>query len=335
MAVVVSAYDLIVRLDVLGARLADFVEQVPNRTYCGDGRLARVSFMTESDRAHFLATARLPPGSFARADKRTLTADVAWIELGRHAGVDAAWLRGAPRDPLVVPLTWSPDELAFGTAEELQRDYEYIGTEGGIEVYRHKRTGQKVYTGRTRSALSQEDAARLEALLGEANALLRPLLSKRHPGFFERRRLKKAIALLEQVAAAVPGHGTSRWSLGMALRALGDQARALDELRLAYALCPELPGVGREYAGQCFIVGLADEGLEASRALHARFPDDVGLHSNLALALLLGGDLAEAQAVAESAQRREPDDAITRNLVRLIRDVRAGTRARPTRLPGF
>jgi tetratricopeptide (TPR) repeat protein len=291
--------------------------------------------MTEADRAHFLATARLPPGSYAHADKRTLTADAAWIEIGRHAGVDAAWLRGAPRDPLVVPVTWSPDELAFGTAEELQRDYEYVGTEGNVEVYRHKRTGQKVYTGRTRPALSPEDVARLDALRDEANKLLKPLLFKRQHGFFERRRLNKGIALLEQVTATVPDHGVSRWSLGLALRALGDQARALDELRLAYALCPALPDVGREYAGQCFIVGLAEDGLEVSRALTARFPEDVGLQSNLALALLLGGDLAEAQAVAEAAQRREPDDAITRNLVHFIRDVRAGTRARPTRLPGF
>ena len=106
-------------------------------------------------------------------------------------------------------------------------------------------------------------------------------------------------------------------------------------LRQAYTLCPELADVGREYAGQCFIVGLADEGLEVSRALHARFPDDVALHSNLALALLLGGDLGEAQAVAEAAQRREPGDAVTRNLVGYIRDVRAGNRARPTRMPGF
>jgi hypothetical protein len=60
----------------------------------------------------------------------------------------------------------------------------------------------------------------------------------------------------------------------------------------------------------------------------------VGLHSNLALALLLGGDLGEAQAVADAALQREPTSAITRNLVTYISDVRAGRKARPRRMPG-
>lgn len=335
MAVVLSAYDLVVRVDALGDGMRGFVDIVPNQTFCSDGRLARVSFMTEADRAHFLSIARLPPGSFGRADKRLGTADADWLEVGRHAGTDAVWLRGEPRDPLVVPMSWTPGELTFGSWDDVKQHLEYLGVEGNVEVYRDKRTGQKLYTGRTRPSLSPEEAERIETIRSAGRALVQPLMLKKSLGFFEKRRLKKGIALLEQVVAAVPDHWQSHWAIGMSLRALGDHPRALDQLQRAYAIHPEQADVGREYAGQCFILGMADEGLRISREVHARFPDDVGLHSNLALALLIGGDLGEAQTVAEAAQAREPGDPVTRALVGYIRDVRDGRKARPTRLPGY
>jgi hypothetical protein len=72
-----------------------------------------------------------------------------------------------------------------------------------------------------------------------------------------------------------------------------------------------------------------------SRELHARFPDDVGLQSNLALALLIAGDVDEALVVGQAALAREPSDAVTRALVGLIDRVKAGTAPRPTRMPGM
>jgi hypothetical protein len=333
-AVVLSAYDLIVRVDAVGEGMRGFVESVPNGTFCSDGSIACVSFMTEADRAHFVSTSQLLPGTFARADKRTCSADVDWLEAGHHAGVDAVWLRGAPREPLVVPVTWTPGDLEFGTWDEIKQHLEYLGTEGNVEAYLDRRTGKRVYTGRTRPQLPPEQAARLEALRREGSGLVSPLLFKKSLGFFEKRRLKKGIALLGQVIEALPESWSARWALGMSLRALHDHPQALEQLRRAYTINPDHRDVGREYAGQCFIIGLADEGVRISRELHARFPDDVGLHSNLALALLIGGDLGEALAVAEAAHQREPADPITKNLVDYIRDVRAARKPRPTRMPG-
>jgi Tetratricopeptide repeat len=335
MAVVLSAYDLVVRVDAIGDGMRAFVESVPNRTFCTDGRIAKVSFMVDADRNHFVASLRLPPGSFARADKRTNTADADWLEVGRYAGVDAAWLRGAPRDPLVVPVRWTPGDLEFGSWDDMKEHLEYVGADGNIDVYLDKRTGKKVYTGRTHPKIPPERLARLEALSREGGQLVQPLLSKKPLGYFERRRLKKGLALLEQVVTEIPDSWSSLWLRGMGLRALGDHPAALEDLRRAYTIRPDHPDVGREYAGQCFIVGAADEGVRISRQVHARFPDDVGLHSNLALALLIGGDLGEAETVAEAAHQREPSDPVTRNLLQYIRDVRAGHRQRPKRLPGM
>jgi Flp pilus assembly protein TadD len=122
----------------------------------------------------------------------------------------------------------------------------------------------------------------------------------------------------------------------MSLRALGEHTTALDHFRIAYAANTENPDVGREYGAQCFVVGDHAEGLRVNRELHERFPDDAGLQANFALGLLIGGgDLGEALAVAKAAQKRDPTDAITGNLIAYIEDVRAGRKARPTRMPGI
>jgi hypothetical protein len=62
---------------------------------------------------------------------------------------------------------------------------------------------------------------------------------------------------------------------------------------------------------------------------------DVGLQSNLALALLIAGVVDEALSVGQAALAREPDDRSTRALVDLIGKVKAGLAPRPTRMPGM
>jgi tetratricopeptide (TPR) repeat protein len=335
MALVVSAFDLVVRTADLPGGVAAFARGVPNASFCTDGTLARAAFMTAGDRDRFAASLGLPAAAVARVDQHRLAADAAWLECGRYAGTDAVWLRGGPREPLVVPVRWQPGEISYGSASDVQERLEYLGREGDVEVYRDRRTGQKVYTGRTEPPMSPAEQARLEGLRAQANDLVGPfLLRQDKPGFFEKRTIKKGIALFEEILTAVPDHWPTLWTLGMSLRALGEEQAALPRLRRAYELNPGQPDVGREYAGQCMRLGVAEEGLRVSRDLHARFPDDVSLQSNLALALLIAGAVDEAVSVGQAALARDPDDAITRALVEYIGQVKAGTVPRPTRMPG-
>ena len=246
MAVILSAYDLVVRVETLGDGMPAFVDSVPNRTFCTDGRIAIVSFMVDDDRSAFLALVKLAPGSFARADLRTRTADADWLEVGRHAGADAVWLRGEPRDPLVIPLSWTPGLVEFTTADEMKKHLAYLGREGNVDVYVDKRTGMKVYTGRTQPQHSPEETDRHQALRRKGGELVGPLLLKRPLGFFDKRRLKKGMGLLEQVVAANPAEWSALWLLGMGLRALGEHDAALEHLRRAYAIQPRVADVGRE-----------------------------------------------------------------------------------------
>jgi tetratricopeptide (TPR) repeat protein len=335
-AVVIDAFDLVV---VAGAftDIADFARAVPNNTFCTDGSLLRASFMVVHDREEFAERLGLPPTTLARVDKRpTLASTADWLETGHYAGVDAAWVRGAAPGSLVVPLHWCADAFSFETHEEAARNLEYLGMDNNVEVYRDKRTGKKVYTGRTSPRMDPSQATKLEALSAEGRSLVRPFLGQQAKlGFFEKRRVAKGVRLLEQVLQVVPDDWSTLWVAGMSVRALGEHRRALDFLRRAYQNNPRHRDVGREYAGQCLILGEKAEGVRVSRDLCERFPADAGLRSNLALALLLGGDLDEALDVAHDAHNREPSDAITKNLIGYIEAVKAGRKPRPAKLPGY
>jgi tetratricopeptide (TPR) repeat protein len=336
MALILEAFDLVVRTADLPGGVAPFARAVPNGTFCTDGSLARASFMEAGDRERFAASLRLPPAALARAEQHRQAADAPWLECGRYAGTDAVWLRGGPREPLVVPVRWRPSAITFHRADELQEHLEYVGRDGNVEVYRDRRTGQKLYSGRTQPPPSPAEQERLEGLRARAHELVGPfLLRKEKPGFFERRTIKKGIALFEEALAAVPDHWPMLWTLGMSLRALGEEEAALPRFRRAYELSPEQINVGREYVAQCLRLGMAEEGVRVGREVHARFPEDAGLQANLALALLIAGAVDEALAVGQAALARDPADRITRGLVDYIGKVKAGQAPRPTRMPGM
>ena len=75
--------------------------------------------------------------------------------------------------------------------------------------------------------------------------------------------------------------------------------------------------------------GNAELGLQCSQAALDARPDDPGLMANLALAHLLGGDLAVAEGFVSKSLELAPDDRISEFLSEVIREVVEGTRPRP------
>jgi hypothetical protein len=187
-ALIVSAFDLVAKVDAVRGGAQAFARVAQNRTFCTDTLLVRVSFMNASDREHFAAKVHaLCEGPLARVDKHSKSSDVEWLGVGRYAGVEAVWLRDEPRGPLVVPVAWTPGALTFTRREEAEEHLEYLGAEGNVEVYRDRRTGEKLYTGRTRPPLPPAEVGRLDALQKEATGLVSPLVlgGPRSLGFFE------------------------------------------------------------------------------------------------------------------------------------------------------
>lgn len=155
------------------------------------------------------------------------------------------------------------------------------------------------------------------------------------PDAAARRALGEGCALLEDFAEDHASHWQSRWLLGKAHEALGDQEGALTWLLAAMALEPPNPDVGRELALQQMIAGTHDAAVATSRKALALAPQDPTLMANLALALCLAGQDEEARHWVGRSRELAPGDTITSAVAELIEAVATGARERPERmLPG-
>jgi tetratricopeptide (TPR) repeat protein len=143
------------------------------------------------------------------------------------------------------------------------------------------------------------------------------------------RDLREGIRLLDEALKLFPGNWSALWIQGKAFQALDEHAQAYARFKRAYALQRDNPDVGREFMFECLEVGHVDEAVEAAGAAASRAPRDAGVRANLALALLLAGRVDEAEANASQAQLMDPDDKITKSLIRVIGEVRSGKRPRP------
>lgn len=129
-----------------------------------------------------------------------------------------------------------------------------------------------------------------------------------------------------------PKTGSALWVQGKAFQSLNDHAQAYARFKRAYAIQSENPDVGRELMLECLQTQRMNEGVEVARATSSRTPRDAGLRANLGLALLMAGRIEEAADATAAALQLSSSDPITRDLLRVIQEVRAGKRAKPRRL---
>jgi Flp pilus assembly protein TadD len=144
----------------------------------------------------------------------------------------------------------------------------------------------------------------------------------------DRRSLQQARVLLRQAGEKKDAFATSMF-LGKVEMRLGDMAAARATLEHAHGIDPHHADGCRELASVYLELDRPHDALPAGRRAVELRPEDMTLRSNLALILLLVGAIADARAEAAFALSRDPSDAITRNLIRLIDDVLAGRRERP------
>jgi len=144
--------------------------------------------------------------------------------------------------------------------------------------------------------------------------------------------LERGIKTLEQAIAINPANWSAYWTIGKAHQARGKSEDACDAFGKSYGLQKGNADVAREYMLECLNVGRAKTAIVVARRAVALKPKDSGLVSNLALALLLGGQLDEASETVTKALSMDPKDEITQNLQQMIGDVRSGRRAQPTKM---
>jgi Flp pilus assembly protein TadD len=144
--------------------------------------------------------------------------------------------------------------------------------------------------------------------------------------------IREGIRLLQRAVAILPASWAAHWLIGKGHQALGNHERAYEAFRQAARLAQENADVARELCLTCLHLGRHAEAVTVARLAMQITRSDPGLQANLALALLLAGDMDEALDQAEQAAARSPEDEINRNLLAIIQEVKDGRRRQPTTL---
>ena len=348
MAVLIEGYSVIVRNSTVVAKypggLEGYRRDCPNATFCSDAHISRIGFMVRHDADAFVAqlSARglMPYRKDAAEDialvcqSDGLLRPCRWLEIGRYRGVPIAWLAGEEMGDLHAPPGWTLErQLEHISAEEARRRFDFVRSDGNVDVYRDKATGQEYYAGRTGPATFPEHS-RHEDLYRQACGLIEGLilLDDREPGQLDdvsRERLRGAIPLFVEVVDINPNHWPAMWHLGKVYHRLGDQESGLPWFARAHWVNPDHPDVAREAAIAAMEAGRPEDAvIYCERALEVK-PDNPGLQANLALALLFSGKPVDARTVAGEALRKDPADEITARIVGFIDEVLAGARRCP------
>ena len=160
MSVLAEALSVLVRNAVLEDRypggVDGFARDCPNASFCSDGHISRVGFLSPRDTRFFLGVleacglhwndgARLP--EVAIVDQNLgLLHPCLWIEFGQgRDGIPICWHAAHRPGRLVVPLDWRPEQSeGFEPAADVPfpRLMRFLRTEDRLDWYQNRRTGE-------------------------------------------------------------------------------------------------------------------------------------------------------------------------------------------------
>ena len=364
MAVLIEAISVIVRLEAVAQRYpggtAKFISASPNRTLCADSELARIGFMHPDDVGAFVrgleklglvfVNQQNIAVDIAVVDQRQgLTAPCPWLELFQTqlpggGTVTAVRLAGSQDKMLSCPAGWQYERSLSAQFKyypgRQSEELEFVRSEPNMDVFRNRTTGKEEYLARARSA-ADDEIDRHNALYKEAAELIRPFLdthvrlgdplpAKSAP---DQAKVGRACELLKEVTKLRPENWNAWWILGMSHRFLGDAVAAYGAFKRSFEIAPTQIETGRNLAMECIGLGYGPEAVEVTTRVLELRPEDSGLMANRALALLVNGELKEAQTEVERALKINPSDKITLGLNQLLANVRAGRIPQPSKWP--
>ena len=176
MSVLVEAHSIIVRCDAIHERYSGgwekFIADVPNRTLCSDGEIARIGFMAPADAkaySTYLEHCGLrfdengTAGDLAAAFQQSgLKIPCDWLEFGRielnvncsPASVACCRLKGGACRQLTTPSRWKYEgslSQTFGIfpCASAHTGVEFLRHENGVDVYFDSLSEKEVFVGRT------------------------------------------------------------------------------------------------------------------------------------------------------------------------------------------
>jgi tetratricopeptide (TPR) repeat protein len=147
-----------------------------------------------------------------------------------------------------------------------------------------------------------------------------------------RKEILRGIRLLERVTEYNPNNWSAYWVMGKGYQAVADPNSACNAFRKSFGIQRQNPDVAREYMFECLKLGRATDGVNAAEHAVSLRPNDAGLLANQALAYLIGGRVDDALRSVDKSLGVAADDQITKDLKRVILEVKSGARPQPRKM---
>jgi tetratricopeptide (TPR) repeat protein len=182
--------------------------------------------------------------------------------------------------------------------------------------------------------LTEEQIKQHNDLYAQANELMKGLLildgiPEKSLGFFQKRQLRKAMGLHQQVLELNPVNWPSMFAIGKAFQSLGELENALSWFTKAHECVPDNPSIAKEVGYAAGRLGKHDIAVRVMEAVVKQHPNNAGLQINFGLSCLMAGKLADACIAFERTVELEPQRAVNKKLLAFTRDVESGKRPCP------
>ena len=149
-------------------------------------------------------------------------------------------------------------------------------------------------------------------------------MSLPRPGFFERRKLRKALVAFQEAAEASKENAAPLLLLGKIEERLGNLQANSKWLKKANEVEPNNLVIVLEFGASLAKQGFHQEAADLLAPMAEAHPNDPRVHCNLALSLLLAGDAPSAVAAFEHVFNLEPEVQVNQRLLKFAVDVSGG-----------
>jgi tetratricopeptide (TPR) repeat protein len=191
--------------------------------------------------------------------------------------------------------------------------------------------------------LSSDNSQRHDQLCAQVDRLLERSLhldgepSLSAPGWFVRRRLRKASRCILEILELNPGNWIAMMNLGKIHQRFEQWDESFQWLGRALSLAPmdAKPPLAKDAGLMALELGRYDVAIEILQPAARSRPEDAAIQINLGLSLLLRGHTHEAIRAFDSACASEADNRVNHQLAVLARNVDEGRLVCPANLAGI
>ena len=148
-------------------------------------------------------------------------------------------------------------------------------------------------------------------------------------GFFERRRLNKALNYFNEASSIAPTNGAPMLFIAKIKERLGDHDGSLQWLKKANCVAPENPILAVETGAALGRLGKHREAAAMLEVAAGHHPREPRIRCNLGLSYLMAGETESAVKTFELLVQLEPDFPTNQKLFRLATEIHSGKKPTP------